>query len=209
MKKSLLCILLLCIGLLAANDAELFWNTYTAALRGDREAQFQTGVMFERGIGVDVNQSEAAKWYEKAAIQGHKDAQFNIGIMYASGRGIEKNEQFAMMWLASSAKQGDKESRILLLTIIDGKLKSNSQSQKHENDNVQFIKPIRFETKNEALVCNRTGGMGECHPLTEGKIFTSKSKQGNYYKISGMVTSHGWKAYEGDGFIEIEMVELK
>jgi TPR repeat protein len=89
MKKSLFYIVLLCMQLLAAGNAELFWNTYTAALRGEKEAQFQTGVMFERGIGTDVNQSQAAKWYEKAAIQGHIDAQYNMGLMYASGRGIE------------------------------------------------------------------------------------------------------------------------
>lgn len=95
MKKSLLCIVLLFLPLLGANDKEMFWNTYTAALRGDKDAQFQTGVMFERGIGTDENQSLAAKWYEKASHQGHMDAQYNIGIMYASGRGVEQNEQFA------------------------------------------------------------------------------------------------------------------
>ena len=66
--------------------------------------------MFQRGIGVDINQSQAAKWYEKAAIQGHIDAQYNIGLMYANGEGVEQNEQFALMWLASAAKQGDKEA---------------------------------------------------------------------------------------------------
>lgn len=98
MKKSLFYILLLCMQLLAANDAELFWNTYTAALRGDKETQFQTGVMFERGIGTDLNQSQAAKWYEKAA------------------------------------KQGDKEARVLLLNLIDGKVKSTAPSSNIKNE---------------------------------------------------------------------------
>lgn len=209
MKKSLFYTLLLSMQLLAAGNAELFWNTYTAALRGDQEAQFQTGVMFERGIGTDLNQSQAAKWYEKAAIQGHMDAQYNMGIMYASGRGVEKNEQFAMMWLASSAKQGDKEARTLLLTLIDGKLKSNNPSENHDNKSLKTMKPIRFETKNEALVCNSAGETGECHVLSEKKIFTSKSKQGSYYKISGVVIGRKWQDYEGDGFIEMSMVELK
>lgn len=189
--------------------SEAFWKVYTDALRGDKNAQFDVGVMFERGIGVDLNQSQAAKWYQKAAIQGHKDAQYNIGIMYASGRGVDINEQFAMMWLASSAKQGDKESRALLLTMIDGKLKPNNQSGNSENESLKLIKPIRFETKNEAVVCNGAGGTGECHALKEKKIFTSKSKQGNYYKISGMATGHGWEAYQGEGFVEMSMVELK
>lgn len=179
-----------------------FWKMYTDALRGEKKAQFEVGVMYERGIGVDLNQTQAAKWYEKSAIQGHKDAQYNIGIMYAAGRGVEKNEQFAMMWLASSAKQGDKESRALLLTLIDGK------SNNAEKGDVTPIKAIRFETKEGAYVCS-TPVKNECHILKEKQTFTSKSKQGNYYKISGIATGHGWEAYEGDGFIEISMVELK
>lgn len=209
MKKSLFYTVLLCIQLLAVSNTELFWNTYTAALRGDKEAQFQTGVMFERGIGTDVNQSQAAKWYEKAAIQGHIDAQYNIGIMYAGGRGIEKNEQFAMMWLASSAKQGDKDSRELLLSIIDGKINNEKKSNIIEGESITSIKPIRFVTKEGASICRLVSGNSQCDVLKEKQTFTSKSKQGNYYKISGIATGHGWQAYEGDGFIEISMVELK
>ena len=211
MKKSIYFILLLCIQLLAISDAELFWNTYTAALRGDKEAEFQTGVMFERGIGTDVNQSQAAKWYEKAAIQGHIDAQYNIGIMYAGGRGVEQNDQFAMMWLASSAKQGDKESRKLLLSLVDGKINPVQKSAAVDNTVVgteNYIKPIRFEIKQGASVC-RTASTSNCEVLKEKKTYTSKSKQGNYYKISGIATGHGWQAYEGNGFVEMKMVEIK
>ena len=215
-KRIVFSVLIGCISVIVnANEtnkithSEAFWKVYTDALRGDQNAQFDVGVMFERGIGVDLNQSQAAVWYEKAAIQGHMDAQYNIGIMYASGRGVEKNEQFAMMWLASSAKQGDKESRNLLLTLIDGKLKSNNPSENHNNESLKTMKPIRFETKNEALVCNSTGETGKCHALKEKKTFTSKSKQGSYYKISGVVIGHKWQDYEGDGFIEMSMVELK
>jgi len=197
--------------LLAMNDTELFWNTYTAALRGDKEAQFQTGVMFERGIGTDVNQSQAAKWYEKAAMQGHMDAQYNMGIMYAGGRGVEQSDQFAMMWLASSAKQGDKDSRKLLLTLIDGKITPEGKSTPSENifdkPNVA-IKPIRFATKEGATICT-IANESKCTQIIGTHIFTSKSKQGNYYKISGVISDHKWKDYEGDGFIETSMVEVK
>ena len=211
MKKSLLWTVLLFLPLLGANDKEIFWNTYTAALRGEKEAQFQTGVMFERGIGTDENQSQAAKWYEKASLQGHMDAQYNIGIMYASGRGVEQNDQFAMMWLASSAKQGDKESRKLLLGLIDGK--TNTEIKPVVTDNpakISFnqIKPIRIETKEGASICNAPN-MNECNVLKVKQIFTSKSKQGNYYKISGIVTGHGWQDYESDSWIEESMVHVE
>lgn len=188
--------------------SEAFWKLYTNALRGEKIAQFETGVMFERGIGVELNQTQASKWYEKAAIQGHKDAQFNIGIMYATGRGVEQNDKFAMMWLASAAKQGDKESRTLLLEMIDGKSNSNTHINSVEKDSLQDIKPIRFETKEGASIC-RSSSENKCTRLNEQKIYTSRSKHGSYYKISGIVTGHGWEAYKDDGWIDASMIEIK
>lgn len=188
--------------------SEPFWKMYTDALRGDEQAQFEVGVMFERGIGVDMNQTQAAKWYEKAAIQGHKDAQFNIGIMYATGRGVEQNDQFAMMWLASAAKQGDKESRTLLLEIIDGKIDRNNQSKSADTDSIQYIKPIRFETKEGASICVMANE-NQCTKITGKHTYTSKSKQGDYYKISGVISDRKWKDYMGDGYIEMSTVEIK
>lgn len=209
MKKRLFYILLFCMKLLASNDAELFWNTYTTALRGDKEAQFQTGVMLERGIGVDVNQTQSAKWYEKAAIQGHKDAQYNIGLMYATGRGIEQSDQLSMMWLSCAAKQGDKEARALLLALIDGKSKTKSQASSVESGMVDIIKPVRFKSKENASLCSSLADENKCSRLKDKQSFTSKLKQGSYYKISGIVTDHGWEAYEGDGWIEESMIELQ
>ncbi|MDD5211819.1 MAG: tetratricopeptide repeat protein [Sulfuricurvum sp.] len=188
-----------------------FWRLYTDALRGEKNAQFEVGVMYERGIGVNLNQFEAAKWYEKAAMQGHMDAQYNMGIMYASGRGVEQNDRFAMMWLASSAKQGDKDSRKLLLTLVDGKINPDIKTIVVNNTpkiEGSYVKPVRFETKHEASVCG-SPSTSNCKVLKEKQTYTSKSKQGNYYKISGVVTGHKWEDYEGEGFIDISMVELK
>lgn len=193
----------------AITHSEAFWKMYTDALRGEKKAQFEVGVMFERGIGVDLNQTQAAKWYEKAAIQGHKDAQYNIGIMYAGGRGVEQNNQFAMMWLASAAKQGDKESRSLLLALVDGKANSDNQSTSIEKSATTFIKPIRFETKENASICRSLSDNSQCSKLKEQQTFTSKSKQGNYYKISGIATGHGWEEYKDEGWIEASMIEIK
>jgi hypothetical protein len=188
--------------------SEAFWKLYTDALRGEKTAQFQTGVMFERGIGVELNQTQAAKWYEKAAIQGHKDAQYNIGIMYAMGRGVEQNDKFAMMWLAAAAQQGDNEARTLLLEFIDGKSNSNNKLNGHDTDTIENIKPIRFEAKEGASICVMANE-NKCTKITGKHTYTSKSKQGNYYKISGVVTDRKWKDYMGDGYIEMSTVEIK
>lgn len=188
-----------------------FWKLYTDALRGDKNSQFDVGVMYERGIGVNLNQFDAAQWYEKAALQGHMNAQYNLGIMYASGRGVTQSDGSAMMWLGLAAQQGDKEARKILLTLVDGKITPDQKSSPSENipnkENIT-IKPIRIETKEGALIC-AMANQSQCTQITGKHTYTSKSKQGNYYKISGVISGHKWEDYEGDGFIETSMVEVK
>jgi len=147
---------LLFSSLFASEAQQSFWETYTAALRGDKVAQFQTGVIYERGIGIEQNQTQAAQWYERAAQQGHVDAQYNIAIMYASGYGVAADEGLAMMWLARAAKQKDPEARRLLLKIIDGDLDSDKQEDKGKSalpSDIVSITPTVLYSKENASVC--------------------------------------------------------
>lgn len=188
-----------------------FWKLYTDALRGDKNSQFDVGVMYERGIGVKLNHFDAAQWYEKAATQGHINAQYNLGIMYASGRGVIQNDGLAMMWLGLAAKQGDSESRKILLALVDGKVTPDKKSIPGEtstNKENIAIKPIRIESKEGASICSMDN-TSKCTQITAKHTYTSKSKQGNYYKISGVISNRKWEDYEGDGYIEMKMVELK
>lgn len=186
-------------------DTESFWKIYTNALRGDKIAQYQTGVMFERGIGTDTNESEASKWYEKSAIQGHMDAQYNLGLMYTRGQGIEQNEQLAMMWLATAAKQGDKEARKLLLALVDGGFDTKPMGKGDVKDDDSIV-PITFTTKEGAQVCDSKGA---CQTYKLKTTLTSKRKRGNYYEISGIGTANGWKAYDKEGWIDEKDVNVK
>lgn len=55
-----------------------------AAERGDPEAEFQLGMLHERG---DLKQDykQADHWYEKAAEQGHIGAEYRLAWIWASG----------------------------------------------------------------------------------------------------------------------------
>lgn len=190
---------------------EEFWKLYTDALRGDKVAQFQVGVIYERGLGVEKDDTLAAQWYKKSALQGHIDAQYNIGIMYVSGRGVEQNDGFAMMWLSLAAKQGDKEARKLLLGIIDNKLDKKVENKPEAlmaTGDIEEIVPVKFSCKEDNLVCTQPGGT-DCTHYKVKTTFTAKSKRGSYYKISGIVMEKGWKAFEKEGWISASMVEVR
>ena len=77
-------------------DAEDAYNRgdYATALRlwqplaeeGDVKAQFNLGLMYEKGEAQDY--AEAARWYRLAARQGYADAQNQLGLIYGDGRGV-------------------------------------------------------------------------------------------------------------------------
>ncbi len=76
-----------------------------AALNGLPAAQQLLGWMYERGLGVDMSDAQAAIWYRKAAEQGNADAQFSLGSMYEEGRGVAQDDAAALTWYRKAAQQ--------------------------------------------------------------------------------------------------------
>lgn len=62
--------------------------------------------MYQRGLGVSRNYSEAVRWFRKAAEQGSPEGQYNLGLMYRQGLGVQRNEREAEKWLRLAAAQG-------------------------------------------------------------------------------------------------------
>ncbi len=48
------------------------------AKKGNAEAQFKVGEMYETGFGVKEDKTEAMNWINKAADQGHETAKFKL-----------------------------------------------------------------------------------------------------------------------------------
>jgi hypothetical protein len=84
---------------------------------GDAEAQFNLGVLYDEGAGVERDLATAADWYRKAATQGFIDAQTNLGIMYYHGLGVDRDHELAAHWFRLAADQGDAEARDYLQRI--------------------------------------------------------------------------------------------
>ena len=55
---------------------------------GDREAQYQLGILYSGGSDyVEKDLAQAVKWFQKSADQGYADAQFALGLMHEAGIG--------------------------------------------------------------------------------------------------------------------------
>ena len=75
------------------------------AEKGDAQAQFKLGFMYDRGNGVPQDFQEAASWYRKAAEQGNAPAQFYLGQIYDLGKGVEQDYKEAAIWYSKAAEQ--------------------------------------------------------------------------------------------------------
>jgi len=80
------------------------------AAQGDDIAQFDLGVMYNKGWGVSRDYVQAAKWYRLAAAQGNADAQYNLGILYEDGHRYAE----AMKWYREAADQGLRDAQFNL-----------------------------------------------------------------------------------------------
>lgn len=59
------------------------WRSLRAALRGDKEAQYQMGLSYLNGqLGLDRSYSHAEKWLDQAAVQGHPAAKHTLESAY-------------------------------------------------------------------------------------------------------------------------------
>ena len=53
------------------------------ATQGVTVSQYNTGVNYYIGRGIDKDLEKAVYWYQMASEEGHSKAPFNIGIIYA------------------------------------------------------------------------------------------------------------------------------
>ena len=107
LKKIMVALLALGIGQAAwADDIPDFRGTLQAAERGNVKAQNNLGVMYEKGLGVHQDYTQAMQWYRQSAEQGNAKAQYNLGLMYANGKGARQNLVIAKEWFGKACDNG-------------------------------------------------------------------------------------------------------
>lgn len=58
------------------------------AEKGNVEAQYYVGKIYEGGLGTEPDYKSAASWYEKAAAAGHSASQYSLATLYEKGLGV-------------------------------------------------------------------------------------------------------------------------
>ena len=89
-------------GFIAAQDID---QLRKAAESGDVEAQWNLGVAYANGDGIEENDEEALKWFLLAAELGYAEAQDTLGFLYSSGHGVPQDFEEALKWYQLAADQ--------------------------------------------------------------------------------------------------------
>jgi TPR repeat protein len=113
-----------------AGNFEAALNLWTPmARRGDAEAQYRIGLLYEQGTGLPQNPDQAARLYGRAAAQGHwralwrikkaakaggAVAQLCLGDFFNTAFGDNRDERQAQQWFERAAKQGLAEAQVHL-----------------------------------------------------------------------------------------------
>ncbi len=97
---------------LARKDYVTAANEYRPlAERGDPEAQYRIGRMYEFGNGYPKDPAQGIAWIRKAAAQDHVDAQQELGYVYATGDGVKQDYVQAAAWFRKAAAAGDAQAQ--------------------------------------------------------------------------------------------------
>jgi TPR repeat protein len=81
------------------------------AKKGNAEAEFKVGEMYETGFGVKEDKAEAMKWITKAAGQGHETAGFKLLYWDIEKNGVNDANKVEYEALKTKANDGDAQAQ--------------------------------------------------------------------------------------------------
>ena len=111
---------------LAKNDKDIprLLDLLESAAKLDHpHAQYNLGIMYQRGEYVKENKIKAFELFKRSANLGFAHAQYNLAVMYYKGDGIPMNKEQGRMWLEKASDQGLDIASQWLLKIIEAENK--------------------------------------------------------------------------------------
>lgn len=147
-----------------AEAEKMFYSFYSKDLekfakKGDNKAQYEVGMAYYNGNGIDKNEAKAATWFLKAmqggndeakkmfysyynpelaklANNGDAEAQYQLGLCYYNGSGIVQDPEIAGTWFYKAKNNGNVEARKMLYSY-----KNKAWTERLETHKMRFRWP--------------------------------------------------------------------
>ena len=98
---------------LASNNLSVE-NLKAQASQGDSNAQYQLGLLYQTGNGVEENIYQAIHWLTRAANANHVQAQYALAMLYRENASKPGDEQRAVNWYRRAAQAGNADAQYSL-----------------------------------------------------------------------------------------------
>jgi hypothetical protein len=99
------------------------------AKKGNAEAEYKVGEMYETGFGVKKDMNEAKNWITKSASQGHETAKFKLLYWDVEKNGVTKANKAEVEVLKAKANEGNPQAQFYL-----GKMHAHGIGMKKNSD---------------------------------------------------------------------------
>lgn len=94
--------------------------------QGNTVAQFNLGISYQKGLGVEQDTAVAFHWFRRAAEHGHGGSQYNLGVMFANANGVERDYVKAYLWTSlavDSLSEGEeRDSAVRVREVISRRM---------------------------------------------------------------------------------------
>ena len=80
-------------------------------------AHYKLGMCYAEGNGVERDDAEAFKWFEKGAAEGQFVSQYQLALCYIDGRGTEQNKEAGIEILRKLAEDGFEDAKAKLAEL--------------------------------------------------------------------------------------------
>ncbi|XP_047441811.1 death ligand signal enhancer isoform X2 [Mugil cephalus] len=133
---------------------EAFPCFLAAAKQGYSKAQFNTGVCYEKGRGVNKDVEKALYYYRLAALGGHKQAQYRYAKLLLTSRGQQSLEELdlAIDLLEQAAAAGLTKAQLCVASVY------SQDPVRNGCKSVQYLKMAAESGDNTALLF-----LGQCY----------------------------------------------
>ena len=103
-----------CLQLIAVSEKDDFVYDLSLATQGISVSQYNTGVNYSIGRGINKDVEKAVYWYQRANEQGHSKAPFNIAIFYVDGINTNPDPKLALEYFLVAEERGNKHAKEFL-----------------------------------------------------------------------------------------------
>lgn len=114
----------------SANNFEMAFKYYEQAVKkGNREAEWKFGLLYEEGKGVNASVINAKTFYEKSARQDSPQGLYHLGRAYRYGIGLQINKNLAKEYFERAAALGVYEAEYELAAFEEDDKKKEKRYQ--------------------------------------------------------------------------------